>query len=134
MGICAFQFGVIRGRVFGPYTPAEFMALVERWLAREGLPRVNWPVASLPSTAAKAISPRRKSGSPKGVPVNGKAFKAFRGFHTQEKLANVDVSPTTIQRAEAGRRIGRGDLEKILQRANKARKNNRKTIEELTSV
>ena len=64
--------------------------------------------------------PRRKTGPSKGLEVNAVAFKNFRGSHTQEIFAEAcAVSVATIQRAEAGKRVGRKTLESIIQRADK---------------
>ena len=80
----------------------------------------------------EAVS-HRKSGPPKSLPVNGAEFRDFRGVHSQEDFAEIcGVSPSTIYRAESGRPI-RG-LKKIVERANKNRKTNQKTIADLTSV
>jgi hypothetical protein len=64
---------------------------------------------------------RRKTGPSKGLAVDAARFRALRGSHTtQEGFAEVcAVSVATIQRAEAGGRVGPKTLESIIQRSDK---------------
>lgn len=71
---------------------------------------------NVPAVPKASSAPGRP---PRGVAVNGAAFKGWRGHHTQEKFAEIcDVAISTIQRVESSLPIGKPLLMKIIERGN----------------